>query len=242
MLQHHFVNLHKISTMSTLRNICKIHQAVPAHMPGLKTWRAIPVSTLNHLDPFIFLNHHGPEDFKPDNEGLPFGPHPHRGFETLTFVISGDVVHKDSTGGSDKIVDGGVQWMTAGSGLVHSEVSSEDFKEKGGREEILQLWMNLPSHLKMTKPGYQSFDYDEITHFSPSEGVQVNLISGEWNGEKGPKDSLTGLLLSSIEMQSGSQWTHQPAEDDVIFFYVVKGLLKVNGQEVQMRKLGEGES
>jgi len=135
-----------------------------------------------------------------------------------------------------------VQWMTAGSGLVHSEVSSEDFKEKGGREEILQLWMNLPSHLKMTKPGYQSFDYDEITHFSPSEGVQVNLISGEWNGEKGPKDSLTGLLLSSIEMQSGSQWTHQPAEDDVIFFYVVKGLLKVNGQEVQMRKLVEFES
>src|SRR5215212_10655840 len=103
-----------------MRTIRHIHKAVPAHMDGLVTYRALPTDSVDHIDPFLFLNHHGPQDFKPNNNGLPFGPHPHRGFETLTFIIKGDLTHWDS--GSDKSVikEGGIQWMTAGSGLIHS--------------------------------------------------------------------------------------------------------------------------
>ena len=209
-------------------------------MGYLVTYRALPSHTVDHIDPFLFLNHHGPQDFPPNNQGLPFGPHPHRGFETLTFVIDGDVVHKDSTGGSSKIVKGGVQWMTAGSGLIHSEVSSPEFIDKGGREEILQLWMNLPSHLKMTEPIYQGFEYDEITHFDLDNGkVKVNLISGEWAGHKGPMDSITKLFMTSVELEAGGKFEIDVNESRNVFFYVVRGKLSVNGQHAQMLNLVE---
>lgn len=222
-----------------MRSIKQIHQAVSAPIDDLITYRAMPTSTLNHIDPFLFLNHHGPQDYGPDNRGLPFGPHPHRGFETLTFVIDGDVVHKDSGGGSDRITAGGVQWMTAGSGLIHSEVSSEEFKKKGGREEILQLWMNLPSKHKMTKPDYKGLQYEDIEHFNLNERVKVNLISGEWNGQQGPVDSLTELTMTSIEMMKDSSFETSVPEDHNIFFYVVRGKVKVNGQEAKMYQLVE---
>lgn len=211
-----------------------------APMGNLVTYRAMPTHTVDHIDPFLFLNHHGPQDFPPNNNGLPFGPHPHRGFETLTFVIDGDVVHKDSAGGSSKIVKGGVQWMTAASGLIHSEVSSKEFMETGGREELLQLWMNLPSHLKMSEPHYQGFEYDEITHFTLDEGkVKVNLISGEWNGNKGPKDSITDLFMTSVEIEAGGQFEIDVEENRNIFFYVVRGKLQVNDEQAEMLQLVE---
>jgi redox-sensitive bicupin YhaK (pirin superfamily) len=104
------------------------------------------------LDPFIFLNHHGPQTYRPQNQGLPFGPHPHRGFETVTFILEGDIMHQDTGGYKSTIAAGGIQWMTAGSGLIHSEVSSGEFKSQGGPLEILQLWLNLPARYKMTPP------------------------------------------------------------------------------------------
>lgn len=223
-----------------MRKVKAIHQAVNAPMGDLVTYRAMPTSTINHHDPFLFLNHHGPQDFKPNNNGLPFGPHPHRGFETLTFVIDGDVVHKDSGGGSDKITTGGVQWMTAGSGLIHSEVSSHEFMEKGGREELLQLWMNLPAKDKMVKPSYQGLQYDELTHFSlDNEKVKVNLISGEWGEYNGPAQSLTNLVMSSIEMQKDGQFTTSVNENHNIFFYVVRGKVEVSGERAAKYQLVE---
>lgn len=211
-----------------------------APMGNLVTYRALPTQTVDHIDPFLFLNHHGPQDFPPNNNGLPFGPHPHRGFETLTFVIDGDVVHKDTTGGSSKVVKGGVQWMTAARGLIHSEVSSKEFMKTGGREEILQLWMNLPSHLKMSKPKYEGFEYEDITHFTlDNEKVKVNLISGEWKGHKGPKDSITDLFMTSIELESGGNFEMDVEEKRSIFFYVVRGKLKVNDEKAEMLQLVE---
>jgi redox-sensitive bicupin YhaK (pirin superfamily) len=109
---------------------------------------------MNLLDPFIFLNHHGRQKYLPNNHGLPFGPHPHRGFETVTFILEGDLMHKDSSGASSIITEGGVQWMTAGKGLIHAEISSDVFKAKGGPLELLQLWINLPAKFKMTEPKY----------------------------------------------------------------------------------------
>lgn len=112
-----------------MKTIKANHQAMYEPIADLVTYRAMPTEhvQMNQLDPFILLNHHGLQEYKPGNHGLPFGPHPHRGFETVTFIIEGDLTHKDSSGATSVINAGGVQWMTAGSGLVHAEISSEDF-------------------------------------------------------------------------------------------------------------------
>ncbi|QIE22917.1 pirin family protein [Caballeronia sp. SBC2] len=138
----------------TNRTLRAIHRAYRDDIADLTTRRPLPGPALPHLNPFLFLNHHGPQVYQPGNSGLPFGPHPHRGFETVTFVLEGSLAHSDTGGHESVIGAGGVQWMTAGSGLIHAELSPDSFREHGGNLEILQLWLNLPSSLKMTAPRY----------------------------------------------------------------------------------------
>ena len=145
-----------------LRSINKLHPAVRDDIGDLVTRRPIPNSRLPHLGAFLFLNHHGPQVYRPHNHGLPFGPHPHRGFETVTFILQGELTHRDTAGHESVIREGGVQWMTAGRGLVHAEISSADFKRTGGPLELLQLWVNLPARLKMTEPRYIGLQQREI--------------------------------------------------------------------------------
>ena len=114
----------------SLRPIAQTHEAIRDDIADLTTRQPLPSKSLAHLDPFLFLNHHGPQTYPPQNRGLPFGPHPHRGFETVTFILAGNIAHHDSAGGESVIDVGGVQWMTAGRGLIHSEVSSEKLKKK----------------------------------------------------------------------------------------------------------------
>jgi redox-sensitive bicupin YhaK (pirin superfamily) len=221
-----------------LKPIINVFPAANTPMEGLPTWRALPSFGLAHLDPFIFINHHGPATFEPHNQGLPFGPHPHRGFETLTFVFEGDVMHRDSTGGQGVIGPGGVQWMTAGRGIIHTEVSSKEFLEQGGNVHIIQIWMNLPSQLKMTAPSYQDLEAEKLKHISLDEGKTIlHLISGEFNNEQGPAKSITNLFTGWLEMQQGGtfQW-NVPAENNAMF-YVVKGSVNVNGQTAVFHKL-----
>src|ERR1700692_3099449 len=136
------------------RTVKKVFAAVRDDIADLVTYRALPTSQVDMIDPFLFLNHHGPQVYPPHNHGLPFGPHPHRGFETVTFILEGELTHRDTAGHESIILEGGVQWMTAGSRLVHAEVSSSEFKRNGGPLELLQLWVNLPARLKMTTPRY----------------------------------------------------------------------------------------
>lgn len=208
-----------------------------AHMPGLSTWRAMPTHRIEWLDPFLFLNHHGPDFFKPFNRGLPFGPHPHRGFETLTYILDGELVHQDTTGYKSQITKGGVQWMTAGSGLLHSETSSPEFLKNGGNIEIIQLWLNLPKELKMTAPDYSGYQSEDLVHFSPEEGVNLSLISGELFGRKGPHNSITNLTMSWFTAVEGSNITLEVPAGNEVLFYVVSGEVEANGREAGMRSL-----
>lgn len=216
----------------------KIIKAVPAHIDDLITYRAMPTSQIEHIDPFLFLNHHGPQTYAPNNNGLPFGPHPHRGFETVTFIIDGDVAHKDSGGGESVIKTGGIQWMTAGSGLLHAEVSSDQFLREGGKEEILQLWVNLPAVHKMTKPNYIGLQAEDIPHIYKDDAkVDIHLISGTWGNEKAKIQSLGNINLSRIDLkETGTLKIDIPATDN-IFFYVVRGTLKVNERKAGFREL-----
>lgn len=218
------------------------HKAVSEPIADLTTYRAMPTSTvpMNTIDPFIFLNHHGWQEYPANNHGLPFGPHPHRGFETVTFILEGDLTHKDSSGASSVIREGGVQWMTAGKGLVHAEISSEEFKRKGGPLEILQLWVNLPAKHKMTEPKYVGLQKDEIPVATFDNGkVTVQIVSGDWDGTQGAVKPLTDIHLACIRFNEGGRLTKHIKPEKNIFFYVVKGELLVNGEHVAMHDLLE---
>jgi hypothetical protein len=214
-----------------MRSIKNIHKAIDEPMQGLSTFRALPNRGIDQIDPFLLLNHHGPQEFLPNNSGLPFGPHPHRGFETLTFILKGDVVHSDSSGGKSIITSGGIQWMTAGSGIIHSENSSDEFKKNGGVEEVLQLWINLPAKLKMTQPKYIGLQKEEIPKLKfDNNNVTINLISGSLGNGKGAVDTLTDVFTSYIELKAGGVFNINVERERNILFYVVDGKVKVNNQ------------
>lgn len=222
-----------------MRTIKKIHQAAYSPIADLITYRAIPTASLQYVDPFLFLNHHGPQVYKPNNYGLPFGPHPHRGMETVTFILEGDIAHKDSSGHESVIQAGGVQWMRAGKGLIHAEVSSDEFKKQGGPLEILQLWVNLPARLKMSEPFYVGKQRDEIPTLELYKGqVEVSLVSGEWEDTKGAFES-DGIFLSVIKFKAGTHLQVPVPEEHNVFFYVIAGELLVNETKVKALHLAE---
>jgi redox-sensitive bicupin YhaK (pirin superfamily) len=210
----------------TLRTIRKQYPALRDDIGELHTWRPLPNDEIQQIDPFLFLNHHGPQVYPPRNRGLPFGPHPHRGFETVTFIVEGSLTHRD-TGGHESVIEtGGVQWMTAGRGLEHEEVSPPEFLERGGPLEILQLWVNLPSRLKFTEPRYVGLQKDEIASFD-NGGVTVNLISGDWSGHHGPIESLTDVHMMTVALTAGSRTVLPAPRGRNVFFYIVRGKLTI---------------
>jgi quercetin 2,3-dioxygenase len=208
--------------MSKARTIRKEYPAISDDIGDLRTQRPLPNDEIEQIDPFLFLNHHGPQIYPPDNDGLPFGPHPHRGFETVTFIVEGSLVHRDTGGHESEIRAGGVQWMTAGRGLEHAELSPEEFKRRGGPLEILQLWINLPPQLKMTEPRYTGLQKDQIPAFREGRST-IYLISGEWDGHRGPIESLTGVAMMTVEMEKGAQLSLPAPPGRNVFFYIVRG-------------------
>lgn len=215
------------------RTVKAVHAALRDDIGDLVTRRPLPGEALERIDPFLFLNHHGPQTYPPGNRGLPFGPHPHRGFETVTFILEGSLAHYDSGGHASVIEAGGVQWMTAGSGLVHAEVSPDGFRRTGGPIEILQLWVNLPSRLKMTAPAYTGLQRGEIPALSQDHGrVTVNLIAGDLEGRAGPIHSLTGVIMGTVELRAGGRADLPCPAGRNAFLYVVRGDVRVVGMAI----------
>jgi len=220
----------------TLRTIRRQYPATRDDIGALHTWRPLPNAEVEQIDPFLFLNHHGPQIYPPHNEGLPFGPHPHRGFETVTFIVAGSLTHRDSAGHASVINEGGVQWMTAGRGLEHEEVSPPEFLEHGGPLEILQLWINLPGRLKFVEPRYVGLQKKSIPSFSRA-GVTVNVISGDWDGHRGPVESLTDVSMSTVDANAGSSISVSVPRERNVFLYVVRGDVRVAGEKATAFRL-----
>ncbi|MEG3079122.1 pirin family protein [Halomonas sp. 5021] len=221
------------------RHVIAQHPARRDDIGDLVTRRPLPGPQLEQLDPFLFLNHHGPQTYPAHNQGLPFGPHPHRGFETVTFILEGSLAHADSTQHQSVIHAGGVQWMTAGSGIVHAEISPEEFLRDGGPLEILQLWVNLPARLKMSKPHYVGLQHDDIPSLALPGGGELNLIAGEWQGSVGPIETLTGVFMSTLGLPAGSREQLPVASGRQVFLYVVEGNVEVGGEPVEPHHLIE---
>jgi quercetin 2,3-dioxygenase len=228
------------------RSVVRLHPAHRDDIGELTTRRPLPGPGLSRLGAFLFLNHHGPQAFAPGNLGLPFGPHPHRGFETVTFILQGVLAHRDTAGHESVINAGGVQWMTAGSGLIHEEISPESFKRDGGPLEILQLWVNLPAQLKKTPPRYIGLQRDAIPTIRADGGrVTVNLIAGSFQGKEGPVQSLTGVFMATVEARAGGHVSFDGATGRDVFLYVVRGELSIGGTAApafNLVELGEGDT
>lgn len=160
------------------------------------------------LSPFLLLDYAGPADFEPSdsNERRGVGEHPHRGFETVTIIYSGEVEHRDSTGAGGIIGPGDVQWMTAASGIVHEEFHGPGFSRKGGRFEVIQLWVNLPAMDKMAAPGYQGITAAQIPtiELADNAGV-VRVIAGKYNGTAGPAQTFTHINLWDLKLSADSR-------------------------------------
>jgi len=217
-----------------VRTVKLQHPAIRDDIADLSTVRPLPGPYVEQIDPFLFLNHHGPQVYRPGNGGLPFGPHPHRGFETVTFILEGELAHRDSGGGENVIHAGGVQWMTAGRGLVHAEVSPDSFKRSGGPLEILQLWVNLPSRFKMVPPRYVGLQKAEIPELTIDAGkVHVNLISGAWDGHTGPFRSLTDVHMATLYFSPGGRVQAPVSASRNVFLYVVRGDVTVCGVQAE---------
>ncbi len=218
----------------TYRTLAARHAAHRDDIGDLVTRRPVPGPGLEQVDPFLFLNHHGPQTYRPGNAGLPFGPHPHRGFETVTVILAGSLAHHDTGGHASIIEAGGVQWMTAGSGLIHAEVSPPAFKRDGGAMEILQLWVNLPARLKMTAPRYTGLQADAIPALPVAEGQgAVNLIAGTFDDAEGPIKSLTGVTMATVRLAAGAAVDLPAPRGRSVLFYVVSGRVRIEDEPVE---------
>jgi redox-sensitive bicupin YhaK (pirin superfamily) len=222
------------------RQVLSIHPALREDIGDLVTRRPVPAPGLEQVDPFLFLNHHGPQTYPPGNRGLPFGPHPHRGFETVTFILEGSLAHLDTGGGESIVEAGGVQWMTAGRGLIHAELSPDSFKRDGGPLEILQLWVNLPSRLKMSEPSYVGVTAADLPVIELSQGVRMRPVSGHASA---PIQSLTGVMLATVEMRPGTSAALPAPAGRNVLFYTVRGSAQIAGTPVprhHLAQIGEG--
>lgn len=195
-----------------------------------------------NLDPFLLMDYNEPKFFqggRRDNSEFDLrgvGEHPHRGFETVTIAYQGEVSHRDSYGGGGTIGTGDVQWMTAGSGVVHEEMHSEKFAKEGGLFEMVQLWVNLPAKDKMTAPKYQAIKSADIPMVTlPNNAGSVRVIAGELLGAKGSAETFSPINMWDTVMNANSAYTFSvPASHNVIIL-VLDGTIQVSGNAVARR-------
>lgn len=184
------------------------------------------------MSPFLLLDYAGPAVFPPADKRRGVGVHPHRGFETVTIVYEGEVEHRDSAGGGGIIGPGDVQWMTAASGLVHEEFHSPSFTQRGGKFEMVQLWVNLPAKDKMTSPRYQGITSEQIPVVALPEDVGIaRLISGDFAGTKGPAQTFTPIQMWDLRFTSDRAFNLKVPDSDTTLLVVLKGTVRVNEAE-----------
>ena len=214
---------------------------------GFPVRRPFPTQGFSHFDPFLLIDHLGPVQWPP---GGPLGApdHPHRGFETVTYVLAGENEHRDSFGNADVLRPGDVQWMTAGGGVIHSEMPTERFKNEGGVQEGFQIWVNLPAVDKMMTPRYQTLRASDIPQVTADNGrVHVRVIAGESLGKSARIDTRVPIqMLHFTVAPSGSLVQSVPAEQHGLV-YVFKGTATIGSDqrtvsEGQAALLGAGDS
>ena len=208
----------------TTRSVAEIVHATPQlEGEGMIVTRPFPTARLDQLDPFLLLDRMGPVTHGPgEAKGAP--DHPHRGFETVTYVLEGAIEHGDSQGNHGLIGAGDVQWMTAGSGVIHSEMPSQEIRRNGGRLHGFQLWVNLPRRDKMMRPRYQELRAAEIPTATSADGtVTVTVIAGEALGTRATIDTRTPIIYLHVRLAAGARFVQSIPADFNAFAFVIGG-------------------
>ncbi|WP_432719925.1 pirin family protein [Jeongeupia wiesaeckerbachi] len=223
-----------------MKKITGVYSAPRPHWVG----DGFPVRSLfsydtlgKHLSPFLLLDYAGPADFTPTTRQRGVGQHPHRGFETVTIVYSGEVAHRDSAGNGGVIGPGDVQWMTAASGILHEEFHSEAFSRDGGLLEMVQLWVNLPAKDKLAAPAYQGIVDRDIPAVALADGAgTLRVIAGEYGDgaghHKGPAHTFTPIDVWDLRLGAGKATTLSIAAGRNTALVVLRGTVEVNGSEI----------
>ncbi|MCR4302348.1 MAG: pirin family protein [Sulfuricaulis sp.] len=212
---------------------------------GFPVRRPFPTARLPQVDPFLLFDHLGPVPWGP-GEGIGAPDHPHRGFETVTYLLSGEMQHKDSAGNSGTLRPGDVQWMTAGAGVVHSELPSAAFMKSGGTMNGFQIWVNLPARAKMARPRYQDIPAERIPEAESADGkVKVRVIAGESLGKAAVIDTHTPILYLHFTLQPGAEIVQPAPENYNALAYVITGEVRAGDEnravrEGQMARFGGG--
>lgn len=197
---------------------------------GFVVRRPFPTASLSHIDPFLLFDHMGPVDFEPGRGvGTPW--HPHRGFETVTYLLEGDAEHRDSMGNRGVLGAGDTQWMTAGSGVLHKEGPTEAVQLEGGRTHGLQLWVNLPAAKKMIEPAYQDLRAAEVAQRT-EQGASIRVIAGELFGLDGPGSTHTPISYAHVTLAAGASVTTPLPSGHVVLGYAMTGSFHVGDTQV----------
>ena len=213
------------------RTISRLLYAQPMDMGGLPIRQPLPTQQVEQIDPFLLLHHANvkvPTHLEPDHAGV--GPHPHRGFSPVTFIFNGGVHHRDSRGNDSVIYAGGAQWMNAGMGIIHSERPPHDIHEIGGRQEIIQLWINTPAAHKMDAPLYYPVSSEEAPSTTSEDGkVAAKVFSGELLGLKGLIPSHTEVNAATLLFKKGGKIAIPLPPNHNAMMYLLDGKLSLDG-------------
>ena len=192
---------------------------------GIPVNRAFPVPEMREFDPFLLFDHFGPINYEPGGAtGVP--AHPHCGFEVITYLLGGEVEHKDSWGGQAAIETGDIQWMTTGSGLIHSELVTEKFKKSGGIIQGLQIWVNLPKKDKQVKPWYQHIKKDDIPVIKESSGVEIKVLVGKVKETKSLVQTYSPVSIFDVQFSNSGQINLEISKNKIAMVYVIDGELQ----------------
>jgi redox-sensitive bicupin YhaK (pirin superfamily) len=234
--------------MASVREAARV---VTAHRQregaGFIVRRPFPTQGMDHVDPFLLLDEMGPVDYRP-GEAVGAPDHPHRGFETITYMLEGQFEHEDSAGHKGVLRPGDVQWMTAGAGIVHSEMPSREIRDKGGRVHGFQIWVNLPAKLKMTRPRYQEVSGANIPQAASPDGrARVRVVAGEALGASAVIDTHIPIVYQDWTLDSGADVTVALPREQQAMAFVFEGsaLVGNEGKEIkdgQLAMLGEGDA
>lgn len=217
--------------MKKNRTVSAVLYAAEIDMGGLTVRQPFPTTKFEQIDPFLLLHHANievSEDIKPGDAGV--GPHPHRGFSPVTFIFKGGVHHRDSRGNDSVIYEGGVQWMNAGMGIIHSERAPDNIHEIGGRQEIIQLWVNTPAKHKMDLPAYFPLKAEEMPELvSDDELVRLKVVAGNFKGLQGKISTHSEVNAATLRFQKGGSITIPLPENHNAVLYLLDGKLNLEG-------------
>ena len=202
---------------------------------GIPVTRAFPVPEMRELDPFLLFDHFGPINYEPGGAtGVP--AHPHCGFEAITYLLGGEVEHKDSWGGQAAIETGDIQWMTTGSGLIHSELVTDKFKNSGGVMQGLQIWVNLPQKYKKVKPWYQHIKKDDIPTIDDLNDVLIKVLVGEVKNVSSAVQTYSPVSIFDVQFSKPNLTDLDIPKNQTVMVYVIDGELKFDKDNKIARK------